>query len=654
VSAEQSPGRFAYRPALDGFRAVAVLAVIVYHLGYRGLPGGFIGVDMFFVLSGYLITGLLLLEKERTGGIDLRAFWFRRARRLLPAVLLMLVFVELWVAVTAPPFELAWRRRDILWTLFYGANWHFIASDQGYFVQFTSASPLRHAWSLAIEEQFYLVWPALIMAAVVFSRRHRRAVAIVCSVGIVVSVAASMWLFDPGDPSRSYYGTDTRMHQLLVGAVLATLSGVRTPRRIGAAGPFVGALGAAGLAAAFFLLDGRNSAYYFGLSAGLAVCAAALIWGLETAPAGVFARALSWGPVRWTGRISYGLYLWHWPVILVIVSAPVVLRELPGSSGVNVTRLLVTFGVAAVSFYGMEQPLRLGRMSWVRSSVPRFAAAVAVAVAAVAGAAVWATPTPPDSAGRVEIAGCPADTDTPCLRRKGPPGGPVVALIGDSIARSLDPAFTQLAGERGWTYVLAAANGCRISRLLTSSEGQVRPMDKNCQQTTRHRLERLLATWSPTTIVAIDRWEITDAVGPDGRVISSGTPEHISLVERSLADAARQLTSRGAHLVFIELPPILPPDCGSGEAQSSPRCHPAVREDAVQAPYNDALRRVARSVPGVSTMSITAALCPAGVCGWDLDGMVLRFDGLHFTLDASRWLVPALGQQLTAAGLAPE
>src|SRR5579872_2446397 len=132
-STSDRASRFAYRPALDGVRAVAVVSVIVYHLGYRWLPGGFLGVDVFFVLSGYLITSLLLIEYEDSGGIDLKAFWFRRGRRLLPALCLLLLFVTWHEAVTAARFELLSRREDILWTLFYAANWHFIASDQGYF-----------------------------------------------------------------------------------------------------------------------------------------------------------------------------------------------------------------------------------------------------------------------------------------------------------------------------------------------------------------------------------------------------------------------------------------------------------------------------------------------------------------------------------------
>jgi peptidoglycan/LPS O-acetylase OafA/YrhL len=643
---------FAYRPALDGVRAVAVLAVIVYHLGYGWLPGGFLGVDIFFVLSGYLITTLLLLEHDRAGRIDLKGFWFRRARRLLPAVFLMLLFVTWHVAATAPPFEHAWRRQDILWTLFYGANWHFIASDQGYFAQFTSASPLRHAWSLAIEEQFYLFWPALLL---VLCARGRRAIAIACVVGIATSMALSMWLFHAADPSRSYYGTDTRMHELLIGALLAALGGRSALRSVSTpwAPRLASGAGALALIGGFLWLDGRSPVYYFGLSGGFAAATAALIWSIETAPRGIVARGLSLPAVRWTGQISYGLYLWHWPVILAIASAPRFLRWLPGSSGVNLTRLAATFAAATASFYLLEQPVRHGRMAGLRSSIPRFAAAAAVVAALIAGGAVWATPTPPQTS-VLAIAGCPADTDAPCLRHRGATGAPVVALIGDSVARSLDPAFSRLARDRRWTYVLAAANGCRISTLLTSYQGQVRPMDARCHETTPRLLDRLLADWNPETIVAIDRWEIIDAALPDGRVVPSGTPEHVALVEGSLADAARRLTSRGARLVFVELPPILSADCGAPGARSLSRCHPAVRDDAVQEPYNEALRRIARQVPRVTTVSITDALCPRGTCAWDIDGMVLRFDGLHFTPEASRWLAPRLLQQLSAVGGVPD
>ncbi|HTI38527.1 MAG TPA: acyltransferase family protein [Vicinamibacterales bacterium] len=643
---------FGYRPALDGVRAVAVLAVIGYHLGYTWLPGGFLGVDIFFVLSGYLITTLLLLEYEAACRINLKAFWFRRARRLLPGLFLVLLFVTLHVALTAPPFELGWRRHDILWTLFYGANWHFIASDQSYFSQFTSASPLRHTWSLAIEEQFYLLWPVILLVA---CPRGRRALAILCMAGIVGSVAVSMWLFNAGDPSRSYYGTDTRMHELLIGALLAAFAGSASPRPAESvlAARLAAAAGGLALLGGFFWLDGRSAAYYFGLSAAVAMSTAALIWSIESAPGGVVARSLSLPPMRWTGQISYGLYLWHWPVILAIGSVPAVLKWLPGSMGLNLIRVGATFALAAGSFYLLEEPVRRGRMPWVRSSVPRFATAAAVTAVLIAGAAVWATPMPPET-GVFAIAGCPGDSDTPCLRHRAPTGAPVVALIGDSVARSLDPALSALAREHRWTYVLAAANGCRISTLLTSYEGHVRPMDARCQKATPGRLERLVVDWNPRTIIAIDRWEIMDAALPDGRVVPGGTPEHVALVENSLADAARRLTSQGAHLVFIELPPILSADCGAPGARSLPRCHALVRDNAVQDRYNEAFRRIARQVPRVATLSITDTLCPGGVCAWDIDGLVLRFDGLHFTPDASRWLAPLLLHELSAVGAVPD
>src|SRR4051812_28799245 len=201
-----------YRPALDGIRAVAILAVFGYHLEYRWLRGGFLGVDVFFVLSGYLITGLLLAEYQRTGRISLIGFWLRRAKRLLPALFFMIVAVAVWLHFKAAPFELPLRRRDLFWTLFYGANWHFVASGQDYFAQFASASPLRHTWSLAVEEQFYLLWPLIVLAALTGAIRRWK-IGTICGAGIVTSAAAMILLYDPGDPSRAYYGTDTRIHQ---------------------------------------------------------------------------------------------------------------------------------------------------------------------------------------------------------------------------------------------------------------------------------------------------------------------------------------------------------------------------------------------------------------------------------------------------------
>jgi peptidoglycan/LPS O-acetylase OafA/YrhL len=158
------PTRFAYQPPLDGLRAVAVGAVLAFHFGSGELPGGFLGVDLFFVLSGYLITSLLLVDWGRRARLDLRAFWSRRARRLLPALVVMIVAISVWAVLAVPSNQLPTIRSDGLWTLFYAANWHLIASGLSYFASVSAASPLRHAWSLAIEEQFYLVWPLVTLA----------------------------------------------------------------------------------------------------------------------------------------------------------------------------------------------------------------------------------------------------------------------------------------------------------------------------------------------------------------------------------------------------------------------------------------------------------------------------------------------------------
>ncbi|MDH3753477.1 MAG: acyltransferase, partial [Acidimicrobiia bacterium] len=211
-----------YDPALDGLRAVAVMAVMIYHgfLGWGG--GGFLGVDLFFVLSGYLITTLLLLEHRGTGTIALGAFWFRRAKRLLPGLFLVLAWISVYASFFAPEGQLDTLRRETIATLFYVANWELITSGESYFEQFLSPSPLRHVWSLAIEEQWYLVWPLVCAFGLgIRSSRWRGWVPTLAAVAVGSAVVMALLVRGTDDTNRAYYGTDARVQALVIGAVLA-------------------------------------------------------------------------------------------------------------------------------------------------------------------------------------------------------------------------------------------------------------------------------------------------------------------------------------------------------------------------------------------------------------------------------------------------
>ena len=635
-----------YRPALDGIRAVAVLSVMAYHFGYRWAPGGFLGVDVFFVLSGYLITSLLLAERARTGRIALREFWLRRARRLLPALFVMLIAVSVWIGLNAAPFELAMRREDLLWTLFYGSNWHFIASGQDYFAQYVSASPLRHTWSLAIEEQFYIAWPLLVAGALWIGRRRPAVLAAVCIVGIAVSGAAMALLFEPGDPSRAYYGTDARAHQLLIGALLAVLMSRQDLRtRFRRAAVIIAPVAALALLVAFATVRDQGSAYYHGLSVLLAVTTAALVWAIEVNPRQPVGRVLSLRPVAWVGQLSYGLYLWHWPVILAVTTAPAWLAGLPGATtGLNLTRLAVIFGITIASFYVIEQPIRRGRMPVLGRSGRRFAAAATAAALVVSGTAVASTPTLLPGQRQAFIPNCPKFSI--CVRHQGPTGAPVLAVIGDSIALSLDPAFLDLATEHGWTYVIQADYGCRVGHLLSVTPWSSDKADQ-CYARTPSLHDELLATWKPSLIVMADVMETTDIVLADGRRVLHGSDEALALSGHALEDAARQLTGTGAQLAMLSLPPSLPEACQRASNFNAPTCTFSLAGFPSSTARYDALyERLAATLPGVAALSITSGVCPNGVCMPVVDGTLLRWDGLHFSADGARVLVPTLEAQL--------
>ncbi|HEV2309915.1 MAG TPA: acyltransferase, partial [Acidimicrobiia bacterium] len=267
-------GRRNIRP-LDGLRGAAVAAVVLFHAGH--LVGGWLGVDLFFVLSGFLITSLLLEERAARDGVALGAFWARRARRLLPALFLMLAGVGAYALVFAAPNELSQIRADGLATLGYVANWHQIAHGTSYWDLFRAPSPLQHAWSLAIEEQFYLVWP-LVVVAVLAWRRSVRGVLVAALVGAAASFAVMLLLYTPGaDPQRVYLGTDARASSILLGAALAAAGAARwrVRSRAGRVALEVAAWAGLGwLAWAFTQLDGQSALLVHG---GLLLCGVAAV-----------------------------------------------------------------------------------------------------------------------------------------------------------------------------------------------------------------------------------------------------------------------------------------------------------------------------------------------------------------------------------------
>ena len=373
-------------PGLDGLRALAVVAVLLYHAGLAWMPGGFLGVEVFFVISGYLITALLVAEWRQRGRIDLGAFWMRRARRLLPALYLVVV-ATLAYAVLFLPGEVAGLRGDALSAFGYFTNWYLIFGNESYFEAMGRPSLLRHLWSLAVEEEFYLLWPPVVALGISLGARRWRLrrlmfVSLAVAGGSALLMAA---LYAPGiDPSRIYYGTDTRATGLLLGAALAFVwrPGERRSREACAhpraraarpAGRFrrrwgwmrpalldvVGLAALGGLVAFCLRLGEFQPLLYKGGFAAVGLTTAALVAVVAHPQARVGTLLLGWRPLRWVGERSYGIYLWHWPVFMV--TRPGLDVPLDGAK-LLVLRLVVTVLLAHLSYRYVEQPIRHGAL----------------------------------------------------------------------------------------------------------------------------------------------------------------------------------------------------------------------------------------------------------------------------------------------------
>jgi peptidoglycan/LPS O-acetylase OafA/YrhL len=361
ASAPANASRLHYLPGLDGLRALAVLAVLLYHADIVWLPGGFLGVEVFFVVSGYLITSLLLAEYRTRHTIHLKQFWQRRARRLLPALFAMLIAVLVYMVLWLPD-EVAGIRSDVVAAFTYATNWYLIAAQKSYFESVGRPSLLQHLWSLAVEEQFYLIWP--LFFTFVLTRLKTRGALWLLMLGATLSALWMGILYQPDvDPSRVYYGTDTRASGLLIGAALAF---VWAPKASDAARRWqswlldaVGWIALGGLFAAFLFLDEFNPFLYQGGMLLVAVATAFVIAAVVHPKSPLLGPLLGVGVLQWIGLRSYSLYLWHWP--LFMVTRPQLDTSLEGMP-LLLFRFGVAFALAEISYRFVEAPIRGGAL----------------------------------------------------------------------------------------------------------------------------------------------------------------------------------------------------------------------------------------------------------------------------------------------------
>ena len=582
-----------------------------------------------------MITSLLLAEGSG-GHIDLARFWARRARRLLPALALLLGAVALYALLIARPDELAHIRADGLATAFYFANWHSVFATQSYWDLFARPSPLAHAWSLAIEEQFYVVWP-LVCAGIVAWRSRRRdpapAVLVVSIVLTLASLVAMFVLYHPGDTNRAYFGTDTRAASILVGAALAALLAWRgrptTPRgwrRLQVAS-FVGV---AVLALAWTRLDGTSSTVYRGGFFVCALAAAAIIATITDPRPGSVRRALAFPPLVGLGIISYGVYLWHWPIYIVLDPTRARLTGWP----LLTLRIAVTLAVALVSYVVVERPIRHGAFSatTLRALTPAIAVAVVIALFASTGGVAPRNQTVELLPDRPEDAVAAAAIAPPTAQR--------VLIAGNSVAYFLADGFKALQPDPPLVVLNAALVACifpnGVTRLRNANKqityapvGCTKDWANDVQQFTPDVSLLILGDFGSGDIERNSRW------------IHPCTPEYDDWYRDSLRAAVGVLGASGGRVAIVTAP------------------YRVGLIDVSQYPKDDCVNTIDRQVvaesPNALLVDLASYVCPTrDTCRTEVDGVTLREDGLHFRDASARLIASWILTQIEPQQQAPQ
>ncbi|HLR98662.1 MAG TPA: acyltransferase family protein [Mycolicibacillus parakoreensis] len=649
--------RFAHRsaiPALDGIRAIAVALVLLDHGGIPGLSGGFIGVDVFFVLSGFLITALLLDEIGRTDRIDVPGFWVRRARRLLPALVVMVLAVA-FARDLFPPDAVLRLRDDAVAAFFWMANWNFVAQQSDYFTSGGNASPLQHTWSLGVEEQYYFLWPLLVIGvgSLVAARARRRrwvthgtvrlAVLVVAGAGVIASATAAVLLAGHTSVDRIYFGTDTRVQALLLGAAAAALvvqdwsALLRRPAvprsrwgtRTAAVLPV---LGLAGLGAAAHLAAGTAEQFRWGALTAVAVAAVAVVAPVALHQRSPVARLLALRPLVALGAVSYGVYLWHWPIFLLLNG------ERTGQTGGSLfaLRCAATLAVAIASWWLIEQPIR----RWRPAGVPLLRLAAATVGTAVA-VTLLVVPTVHPPGGPAEVSAVAAMTpaspasSSPApspLRHRDPHRPHTVSVFGDSIGASL---MEYLPATPGVRFIDHTVIGCSIVRGGPYRySGKVLDQKAECDRWPARWGRQLAADRPDVALLVIGRWETVNRV-IEGNWTHIGDRAFDAYLEGELTRAVRTLTADGTRLVITTLPYSKYGEKPDGSL------YPEDQPERVKQ-WNALLHKVVGKRRDVRLLDLNKKLGPTGRYTVTVDGVKVRSDGVHLSAKGVAWLTPWL------------
>lgn len=676
--ATRPPAR-GFRPDIEGLRAVAVVLVMLDHAGLAAVSGGYIGVDVFFVLSGFLITGLLLREHESSGGISLSRFYARRFRRLLPASTLVLAVTLIVSSVYLDAARAAQTAIDARWSALFAANFRFIQQGTDYFAAELPPSPLQHFWSLAVEEQFYAVWPALILATAAVARRVRLRIKLGLLLAGVI-VASFMWSIHQTrlDATAAYFSPLPRSGELGAGALLAVIADWlrrSTPRLAG------GLMSWAGLGLIFWSAVSFDSQTPFpGMAVAAPVLGAVLVVaGGTIAPGGGSERLLGLPPFQWLGKISYSLYLWHWPVLAI--AAERADRDL--SLAENLMLCVLATALSAATYLVLEHPVRdslrlkrmrplvsvglgaclvlasLGISAWTRESTAVTNASAAEIIApptdqvinaVAAGVATTTVAAPPTMLTNPAFEGaCNADrTDNfmkPCIFGD-PNGQRVMALYGDSHVAQWVPGFDVIGKQTGWKVVLYWKPSCPVAEFDVYSERLKRAYTE-CDEFRDYVLKQLDET-HPDMVLISSQYRNT-------RFVNNGKPTKTGLetvwdvgLDEMLAKL-KPLTDQLVVIGDIAYTTKLPVSCVTKNLDDVATCN-GVYKDVVWADHNTAERALAAQA-GVPYVNVIPWLCAGQVCPSVVDGVITHADRDHVSANYAIYLASAMADAL---GLIPD